>query len=59
MTLIHARASGAHSKLTPRIVRERLQKQFGLEDGVLDAKKYKGSIKQATEAAVVRAQLHT
>jgi hypothetical protein len=44
--LEEARAEGKLSKLTVRIVRERLEKSLDLSSGTLDAKEYKASIKK-------------
>lgn len=39
--------------LTPRLIRQTIEKQLGLEEAILDASEYKSAIKSAAKSAVV------
>jgi hypothetical protein len=41
------------SELTPRLIRQTIEKQLGLEEASLDASEYKSTIKSATKSALV------
>lgn len=43
--------------LTPRLIRQGIEKELALDEGVLDASEYKSAIKAATKYALVRALL--
>ncbi|KAF8159358.1 hypothetical protein B0H34DRAFT_400510 [Crassisporium funariophilum] len=43
---------GTLKELTPRLVRQAVEKQFGLEEGALDVSEYKSAVKAATSAAL-------
>jgi len=47
-----AKKKGTLMELTPRLVRHTIETQLDLDDGSLDASKYKSAIKSATAAAV-------
>ena len=40
-------------ELTPRLIRQKIEKQLGLEEASLDASEYKSAIKTAAKSAVV------
>lgn len=40
-------------ELTPRLIRQMIEKQLGLEEASLDASEYKSAIKDATTSALV------
>lgn len=40
-------------ELTPRLIRQKIEKQLGLEEASLDASEYKSAIKFAARSAVV------
>ena len=40
-------------ELTPRLIRQTIEKQLGLEEASLDASEYKSAIKSAAKSAVV------
>ena len=40
---------------TPRLIRQTIEKQLGLEEASLDASEYKSAIKLATKSALVSA----
>ena len=42
-----------HRTLTPRLIRQTIEKQLGLEEASLDASEYKSAIKSATKSALV------
>jgi hypothetical protein len=46
------------SDLTPRMVREEMEKRFSLEEEALGTKKYKSFIKDAIRATLVRPLLY-
>jgi len=41
------------SNLTPKLLRRGIEKEFGLDEGDLDAAEYRGTVKQAIEATMV------
>lgn len=41
------------SEITPRQIRQRVEKQLELDEGTLDAKEYRDAVKAATAEAIV------
>ena len=54
----HAFVPSTDSKLTPRVVRQKVEQELELDPGTLDEKEYKEKLKPIIQDAVVRAHLN-